>query len=170
MTGNAPNQRPIISLGLSPVLVAVELFGAIAILLAVLLIVKFWAVLPDRIPIHFGLGGLPDAWGDKVTIWLVPAVAAIIFAVLTAVSRYPHTFNYPVRITSENAHRQYLLGRGLLAWLKAEICWLLAFVVRQQILVALGNAQRFSVELVLGIIVLIFGTVGVYLLKAYSAR
>ncbi|MEG5042614.1 MULTISPECIES: DUF1648 domain-containing protein [unclassified Microcoleus] len=170
MTGNAPNQRPIISLGLSPVLVAVELFGAIAILLAVLLIVKFWAVLPDRIPIHFGLGGLPDAWGDKVTIWLVPAVAAIIFAVLTAVSRYPHTFNYPVRITSENAHRQYLLGRGFLAWLKAEICWLLAFVVRQQILVALGNAPRFSVELVLGIIVLIFGTVGVYLLKAYSAR
>ncbi|MEP6489989.1 DUF1648 domain-containing protein [Microcoleus vaginatus GB2-A3] len=170
MTGNAPNQRPIISLGLSPVLVAVELFGAIAILLAVLLIVKFWAVLPDRIPIHFGLGGLPDAWGDKVTIWIVPAVAAIIFAVLTAVSRYRHTFNYPVPITSENARRQYLLGRSLLVWLKAEICWLLAFVVRQQILVALGNAQRFSVELVLGIIVLIFGTVGVYLLKAYSAR
>lgn len=56
MTGNAPNQRPIISLGLSPVLVAVELLGAIALLLAVLLIVKFWAVLPDRIPIHFGLG------------------------------------------------------------------------------------------------------------------
>ncbi|MEG4970691.1 DUF1648 domain-containing protein [Microcoleus sp. B6-A1] len=67
MTGNAPNQRPVISLGLSPVLVAVELLGAIAILLAVLLIVKFWAVLPDRIPIHFGLGGLADAWGDKVT-------------------------------------------------------------------------------------------------------
>ena len=170
MTGNAPNQRPVISLGLSPVLVAVELLGAIAILLAVLLIVQFWAVLPDRIPIHFGYRGLADAWGDKVTIWIVPAVAAIIFAVLTAVSRYPHTFNYPVPINSENARRQYLLGRGLLVWLKAEICWLLAFVVRQQILVALGNAQRFSVELLLGFVVLIFGTVGVYLLKAYSAR
>ncbi|MEG4088656.1 DUF1648 domain-containing protein [Microcoleus sp. Pol12B4] len=131
MTGNTPNQRPVISLRLSPVVVAVELLGAIAILLAILLIVKFWAVLPDGIPIHFGLGGLPDTWGDKVTIWLMPAVAAILFAVLTAVSRYPHTFKYPVPITSENAHRQYLLGRGLLVWLKAEICWLLAFVVRQ---------------------------------------
>lgn len=170
MTGNGPNQRPVISLGLSPVLVAVELLAAIAILLAVLLIVQFWAVLPDRIPIHFGYRGLADAWGDKVTIWIVPAVAAIIFAVLTAVSRYPHTFNYPVPITSENARRQYLLGRSLLVWLKAEICWLLAFVVRQQILVALGNAQRFSIELLLGLVVLIFGTVGVYLLKAYAAR
>ncbi|CAA9324494.1 protein of unknown function DUF1648 [uncultured Microcoleus sp.] len=170
MTGNAPNQRPVISLGLSPVLVAVELLAAIAILLAVLLIVQFWAVLPDRIPIHFGVRGLADAWGDKVTIWIMPAVAAIIFAVLTAVSRYPHTFNYPVPITSENARRQYLLGRGLLVWLKAEICWLLAFVVRQQILVALGNAQRFSMELLLGLVVLMLGTVGVYLLKAYSAR
>ena len=170
MTGNGPNQRPVISLGLSPVLVAVELLGAIAILLAVLLIVQFWEVLPDRIPIHFGYRGLADAWGDKVTIWIVPAVAAIIFAVLTAVSRYPHTFNYPVPITSENARRQYLLGRSLLVWLKAEICWLLAFVVRQQILVALGNAQRFSIELLLGLVVLIFSTVGVYLFKAYSAR
>ena len=170
MTGNGPNQRPVISLGLSPVLVAVELLAAIAILLAVLLIVQFWAVLPDRIPIHFGDRGLADAWGDKVTIWIVPAVAAIIFAVLTAVSRYPHTFNYPVPITSENARRQYLLGRGLLVWLKAEMCWLLAFVVRQQILVALGNAQRFSIELLLGLVVLIFSTVCVYLFKAYSAR
>ena len=170
MTGNGPNQRPVISLGLSPVLVTVELLAAIAILLAVLLIVQFWAVLPDRIPIHFGYRGLADAWGDKVTIWIVPAVAAIIFAVLTVVSRYPHTFNYPVPITSENARRQYLLGRGLLVWLKAEICWLSAFVVRQQILVALGNAQRFSIELLLGLVVLIFSTVGVYLFKAYSAR
>ena len=170
MTGNGPNQRPVISLGLSPVLLAVELLAAIAILLAVLLIVQFWAVLPDRIPIHFGDRGLADAWGDKVTIWVVPAVAAIIFVVLTAVSRYPHTFNYPVPITSENARRQYLLGRGLLVWLKAEICWLSAFVVRQQILVALGNAQRFSIELLLWLAVLIFSTVGVYLLKAYSAR
>ena len=170
MTENAPNQRPVISLGLSPVVVAVELAAAIAILVSILLIVQFWAVLPDRIPIHFGLGGLADAWGDKATIWMMPAVAAIIFAVLTAVSRYPHTFNYPVRITSENARRQYLLARSLLVWLKAEICWLFAFVVRLQILVALGNAQRFSMELLLGIVVLIFATVGVYLLKAYLAR
>ena len=170
MTGNAPNQRPVISLGLSPVLVTVELLAAIAVLLAVLLIVQFWGVLPDRIPIHFGLGGQPDTWGDKLTIWIVPATAAITFAVLTAVSRYPHTFNYPVRITEENARQQYLLARGLLVWLKAEACWLLAFVVRQQILVALGNAQRLSMELLLGLVFLIFGTVGVYLLKAYSAR
>jgi uncharacterized membrane protein len=170
MTGNAPNQRPVISLGLSPALLAVELAGAIAILVSILLIVQFWGALPDRIPIHFALGGLADAWGDKVAIWMLPALATIIFAVLTAVSRYPHTFNYRVRITQENARQQYLLARGLLVWLKAEICWLFAFVVRQQILVDLGNAQRFSVELVLGITFLIFATVGVYLVRAYLDR
>ncbi|MBE9185850.1 DUF1648 domain-containing protein [Microcoleus sp. LEGE 07076] len=170
MTGNAPNQRPIISLEMSFADLAVEFAGAIAILLAVLLIVQFWAVLPDRIPIHFGFSGQPDAWGDRVTIWILPGVAAIIFAVSTAASRYPHTLNYPVPITEQNARRQYLFARSLLAWLKAEICWLFAFVVRQQILVALGNAQRFSMELLLGIIIFIFATVGLYLFKAYSAR
>jgi uncharacterized membrane protein len=170
MTGNAPNPRPVISLRLSPLLIAGELAGAIAILVSVLIIIQFWAVLPDRIPIHFGFSGQPDAWGDKLTIWLLPAVAAIIFAVLTAVSRYPHTFNYSVRITDENARRQYLLARSLLVSLKVEICWLFAFVVRQQIIMALGTAQRFTIEFVLGIVVLIFGTVAVYLLKAYLAR
>jgi len=170
MTGKTPNQRPVISLGLSPADLAVELAGAIAILVSILLIVEFWGVLPDRIPIHFGFRGLADAWGDKMTIWMLPTVATVIFVVLTAVSRYPHTFNYPVRITEQNARRQYLLGRSLLVWLKAEICWLFAFIVRQQILVALGNAQRFSIELVFGIILLIFATVGVYFVRAYLAR
>jgi hypothetical protein len=41
--------------------VTVELLAAIAILLAVLLIVQFWAVLPDRIPIHFWFSRQPDA-------------------------------------------------------------------------------------------------------------
>jgi len=170
MTGNAPNQRPVFSLGRSPALVAVDLAGAIAILLAVLLIVQFWAVLPDRIPTHFGFSGQPDAWGDKVTIWILPAVAAIMFVVLTAVSRYPHTFNYPVRITEENAPQQYLLARSLLVWLKAEVCWLFAFLVRQQIIVALGNAEMLRMEFVLGMIVLSFGTIGLYLRRAYLAR
>ena len=99
MTGNAPNPRPVISLRLSPLLIAGELAAAIAILLAVLIILRFWDVLPDRIPIHFGFSRQPDAWGDKLTIWLLPAVGTILFMVLAAVSRYPHTFNYPVRIT-----------------------------------------------------------------------
>lgn len=170
MTENSPNQRPILSLRLSPLSIAGEIAAAIAILLAVLIIVHFWAVLPDRIPIHFGFSGQPDAWGDKMMIWLLPAVAAIMFVALAVVSRYPHTFNYSVRITEENARRQYLLARSLLVWLKAEVCWLFAFIVRQQIIVALGNAQSFSMEFVLGTVVLIFGTIGVYLLKAYLAR
>ncbi|MGL5062797.1 MAG: DUF1648 domain-containing protein [Microcoleus sp.] len=170
MTGKAPNQRPILSLGISPLLVAGEFAAAIAILVSVAIIIRFWAVLPDRIPIHFGFSGQPDNWGDKLTIWIMPAVAAIMFVVLAAVSRYPHTFNYPVPINSENARKQYLLARGLLVALKAEMCWLFAFVVRQQILVALGNAQTFSVELVWGSIFLIVGTVGLYLLRAYLNR
>jgi uncharacterized membrane protein len=170
MTGNSPNPRPVISLRPSPLSIAGDLAAAIAILLAVVIIVHFWAVLPDRIPIHFGFSGQPDAWGDKMMIWLLPAVATIMFVVLTVVSRYPHTFNYTVRITEENARRQYLLARSLLVWLKVEVCWLFAFIVRQQILVALGNAQSLSMEFVLGMFVLVLGTVGVYLLKAYLAR
>jgi hypothetical protein len=37
-------------------------------------------------------------------------------------------------------------------------------------IVALGNTQRFSMEFVLGMIILIFGTISVYFIKAYLDR
>jgi len=69
MTGNAPSQTPVLSLGRSPVLAVGELAAASsAILVSAAIIVRFWYVLPSSIPIHFGFSRQPDAWGDRVMI------------------------------------------------------------------------------------------------------
>jgi uncharacterized membrane protein len=40
--------------------------------------------LPERVPIHFGFSGRPDSWGARPTIWLLPALALVMYAVMTA--------------------------------------------------------------------------------------
>jgi len=60
-----------------------------------------------------GLSGQPDAWGDKAAIWILPAVAAFFDVMWAVLANYPHTFNYPVAITEENARVQYQLARSL---------------------------------------------------------
>jgi hypothetical protein len=61
-------------------------------------------------------------------------------AAFTILARYPHLFNYPVRVTPENAPRLYRSGRLLLRWLNVVLTWVFAFIEWQTLQVALGKA------------------------------
>src|SRR5690554_7451042 len=83
-------------------------------ILSYLLLMIFWIViivsfkyLPAEIPTHYNGRGQADAFGDKETIFMLPVIATLLFILLTVVGNYPHTFNYAVEITKENAEKQY---------------------------------------------------------------
>lgn len=65
MTKRSRNSQPILSIPRSPVELWLEVIAAAGILWGCWIIVQYWDALPQRIPIHFGLSGRPDAWGDK---------------------------------------------------------------------------------------------------------
>ncbi|WP_071593339.1 DUF1648 domain-containing protein [Kamptonema formosum] len=112
MTDKQAN-RPILSIPRSPAATVLDIVAAAGTVLSVALPVQSWKALPPVIPVHFGLSGMPDGWGAKAILWLFPALSAAIYMGLTVLSRFPHTFNYPVPITSENAARQYRLAGEL---------------------------------------------------------
>lgn len=74
-----------------------------AILVLTLFAGSAWAYprLPERIPVHFGISGQPDAWaGRSVASWfLLPAVTAALALMMHAVSTSgassPHLWNLP---------------------------------------------------------------------------
>jgi uncharacterized membrane protein len=84
--------------------------------------------LPDKIPTHFDLAGNPNAWGSAKGILLLPAIATGLYLLITIVSRYPASFNYPVRITAQNRDRIYALGVQMVSFLKAETICLFALI------------------------------------------
>lgn len=109
MTDKQAN-RPILPIPRSPSAAVLEIVAVAGTVLSVALLVQSWKALPPVIPVHFGISGKPDGWGAKPTLWLFPALSAAIYVGLTVLSRFPHTFNYPVPITEENALQQYRLA------------------------------------------------------------
>jgi hypothetical protein len=163
-------KRPVLNIPRTPFEMSLELIAAGAVVLACALLAQAWPAVPDRVPQHFGPTGQPDTWGGKQILWVLPAVAAGNYLLMTIVSRFPHTFNYPWPITVQNAEAQYVLGRTLMTALKAEIGALLVFLEWKTIAVALGRSKGLGeafLPVFMGVMAL---TIGLYFLRAYQAR
>jgi uncharacterized membrane protein len=97
--------------------------------------------LPEIIPTHFSAGGKIDGYGNRQTIFLLPGIGVFVYALLTLVALVPHTFNFPGKITPQNALRQYRLAIRLLRYLKVAIM-LMFFVI---IMLIVGSAKDMKV-------------------------
>jgi uncharacterized membrane protein len=165
-----PNERPVIDLPYTSQEWALEVISVGGIALTIGMLSLVWFNLPALVPTHFGPSGHADAWGDKRSILILPTMSVILYLMLTVTSRYPHKFNYPWPITAQNAREQYRLARLLLAWLKAEVIILFTFLAWATIRVALGQAEGLGVIFLPVVLVVMFGTVGIYFYFAYIKR
>ncbi|WP_060679023.1 DUF1648 domain-containing protein [Virgibacillus halodenitrificans] len=77
--------------------------------------------LPDQIPIHFNAAGDPDNWGSKATIILMPLIALILYVPLYFLSKHPHVFNYPFKVTEGNARSIYPLAQLFMTVINFEM-------------------------------------------------
>ena len=93
------------------------------VVLFVLYIIYQFGKLPDEVPTHFNHAGEADAWSGKGTLFILPAIAVGLYIMLTLLNRSPHIFNYPVKITEQNAPMQYRLGQDLVSMLNFVIIY-----------------------------------------------
>ncbi|MEB3827919.1 DUF1648 domain-containing protein [Phormidium sp. CCY1219] len=154
----------------SPGGIAREVVAILGSVCCIAIATFYWTQLPDSIPIHFGITGKPDLWGNKLLIVLFPALAVVIYLWMTVIMRFSRQFNYPVAITAENAAKQYQIARDLLSWMKTEIIWMFAWIEWQMVQVAVGRSQTLDILGVFAFVSLILGTTGIYLWQAYRNR
>lgn len=84
---------------------------ALLIIAALWLMVVFsYQILPETIPIHFNIKGEVDGYGSRLTLIIIPLFATLLIPGMLWLSRYPHIFNYPTKITPENKTAQYRLA------------------------------------------------------------
>ncbi|NMA02279.1 MAG: DUF1648 domain-containing protein [Clostridia bacterium] len=159
-------KRPVLDIPLSSLEKFLEALAFIGILLNIIFIAMFWTELPSKIPTHFGPSGAPDGWGGKGMLLFLTGMNIMMYLLLTIVNKFPHTFNYPVKITPENALKQYYLARHLLGFLKTETVLLFTYILWGTIQVALGKAEGLGILFLPIILFIIFGTIGVYFYKA----
>jgi uncharacterized membrane protein len=121
--------RPLIRPEMAPVdwlLEGVALLGVVTVFGYAL---YFYPKLPDVIPSHFNAAGKADDYSPKDSFWFLPGLTVFIYIMLTLIVRIPHSFNFLVTITPENARKQYTLAVRFIRYLKVIIIWLFFFIV-----------------------------------------
>ncbi len=116
---------------------------ALLIILWALVLGKF-RQLPDKIPAHFDLSGRPDRFDSKGTIFILPLMGTVFYSVLSFLNKFPHVFNYTVRITEENARRQYLNATKMLRYTKLIIVILFTDIAMATISAASNPSMNMS--------------------------
>ena len=86
--------------------------------------------LPNEIPIHFNGRGQADAFGSKQSIWILMGVFSSIFIGIYILNKYPHLHNYTVKITEENALKNYRFSTRILRVVNFFNLLLLAFILK----------------------------------------
>lgn len=168
------SKRPVLHLPLSRgeiVLIIVAVAGVVANIVPV---AQAWTAMPAIVPTHFGINGKPNAYGPKALLLLTPTIVLVMTVVFLVLARYPHLFNYPVRITQENAARQYRRGRLLLRWANVALAWVCAFMEWLAVEAALGQTagmETWSLPLAIGLLVFVpLGLVALIIVWAIGGR
>jgi uncharacterized membrane protein len=118
-----------------------RMLNAAALLLAggaLLLAFYHYTSLPDQIPSHFNYKGEVDRYGSKYLLFLLPGIAIVTALGIIYLSGFPHKFNYPKKITTENAAYEYQRARFVIRVL--NVCAsLLFFVLTWEIIQTSGS-------------------------------
>ncbi len=125
--------------------------------------------LPARIPTHFGVSGQPDGWGPPASLWILPMAACGLYLLITVVSFFPGSFNFPVRAISSTRSRLEALALKMIAWIKTElICLFLILQISIVQSVRSGHAALPPL-LVPACLVLIFATIAAHIVLIVRA-
>lgn len=162
--------RPKIKMKLTVTDNFLEIIGWMAIAVIWTLTITSYPKLPEIIPTHYNYAGEVDGYGGKRKILGLPIVATILFVGITILNKFPHIFNYPTKITENNALRQYSIATRMMRYLKLFLVVLLGLIVFKTIQNANGQTDGLGtwfLPLALG---LIFLPVIYFMIELFKAK
>jgi uncharacterized membrane protein len=133
------------------------------LLACVLIVALSLPGLPDIVPIHFNLKGVPNGYGSKYFMWLGPAIASSMYIGLTVLAKYPQVYNF--RYTPTNIEEQYKITSKMVRSIKAGLMFffsLLAFFLVQS---AQLKLMGYIIWLLPIFLIIIFGNVIYYTIQ-----
>ena len=125
--------------------------------------------LPNRIAVHFDAAGQANGWGSPKALLGMPILAAVLYVLMTVVARFPAAFNFPVRVTPANRPRLEALALEMIAWLKAEVLCLFAWVQEMTVAVARNGGAHLSPWFMPVTLGAVFATIGWYIVAMRRA-
>lgn len=162
--------KPKITFPLSRFDKGLEAAGIAMILLLWIVTILAYINLPEIIPIHFNGSGVPDNFGTKIHIIILPVLGTVLFGVLAALNKNPQIFNYPVKITAENAVSQYTNATRMLRFLKLAIPMIFTAIIIYTYCSVKGKTGLASKWFLPAILLFTIGPVFYLILKGFSSK
>ena len=126
--------------------------------------------LPERVPTHFNIKGLADGWGSPYFILPVPMIASLLVAAMTWLNHYPHAFNYAVKITPENAFRQYTNATRLIRILNLTIAIIFLGISLMMTLSAAALIDGPGIWILPVILLLVYAPLAVFIYRSFKMK
>jgi uncharacterized membrane protein len=103
-----------------------------------ILVVAFYFDLPETIATHFNLKGEADGFGSKETIWLLPILNMVLYygKTLLTTKVKPWHYNYPTKVTKQNAPKLYAGAINMMVWVNVSIAVLFLLITVHTILIS----------------------------------
>jgi uncharacterized membrane protein len=144
---------------------ALEFFGALSLLVAVAAPLFYYSQIPDIIPIHFNFAGMPDDYGAKIHIVIVPWIGVVMYTGLFLVKRYSSRMNYPVPVTDDNREILLTLTLQMMRWIRFIIAVLFLYLVTSMVQIGLGVSERASIYIVVYFLLALLLIVSIYVYR-----
>ncbi len=128
----------------------------------------FISELPEQIPVHFNLAGIPDDYGSRSRILVLPLVAILIYSLFFLKHRFQHLIQYPVPVTPENRFKLLGLTYQMFRMIRLSVALLFLVLIVSTVQVGLGESKRASVYYVIYFLLAIAAIIGIYMYRMIS--
>ncbi|MBM7644833.1 magnesium-transporting ATPase (P-type) [Scopulibacillus daqui] len=82
----------------------------------------------DTIPIHTNAKGEANGWGSRWMCLIMPFIIVILYIFIGFLQKYPKKYNYPDRLSGNNAYAFYRHSKILVSWIKLEVVLNFAYI------------------------------------------
>jgi uncharacterized membrane protein len=162
--------KPKINLKLSKIDLTIETIGFLGIIFTMGLILACYQDLPRTLPRHYDLRGNPDGFGSKSIIWFLMTLNLAMYIGLTILTRFPHIYNYPYNITSDNAERQYKNSAMMLRVLKTLLVFQFLYLILAKIKIGLGESYGLGTLFTPITLIIMIGILGAFTYRGFRLR
>lgn len=163
-------KRPKHSIPLTPADSLAEWLGWTLLVINWLIVLRVYGSLPDTIPTHFNLAGEADGFGSSLTLFLIPVISTVSLAGMSILARFPEIYNYPVKITPENAFSQYTAAVRLVRWLKVSLALVFLLISVGTTASATGGSGSLGIWFLPLVLLLINLPLAIYLIRVFRNK
>ena len=116
------------------------------------------------------IAGKVNGHGPKIMLLIIPILGTILNIGMTYINKYPHIFNYPVKITPENALNQYTNATKMGRYMIIALVTVFIIIVLMTVLAAKGIGNGIGDWLLPLILSIIFLPMTYFIIQAFKMK